>query len=250
MLTAERQQKILQILEEKEIVSIQELVDQLQSSESTIRRDLSHLEKNNKLKRVHGGASLLQQKREEPSVLEKSTKHAIEKNQIAKYAASLIQDGDCIFLDAGTTISQMLPYITAKDLTVVTNGYNHLDILLEKGIFTYLLGGYAKPRTGALIGQAAVESLQRFRFDKTFIGVNGIHLEFGFTTPDPEEAALKSLALKLGQKVYVVADYSKFHTVTFTQIAELEDAVIVTNEMDRETLEYFDSKATIKVAKS
>ncbi|MDL4841233.1 DeoR/GlpR family DNA-binding transcription regulator [Aquibacillus rhizosphaerae] len=247
MLTAERHQVILQLLDEKEIVRIQELVEQLNSSESTIRRDLSQLEKKNKLKRVHGGASLLQQKRDEPSILEKSTKNLTEKEVIAKYAANLIQDGDCIFLDAGTTTYQMIKYITAKDLTVVTNGLNHLEPLLEKNIQTYLLGGFAKPRTGALIGQIAVDSLRKFRFDKTFLGVNGVHLTYGLTTPDPEEAALKSLALELGQKVYVLADHTKFHEVTFTQIGELDDAIIITDEKDPDIVSEYRSKTVIEV---
>lgn len=249
MLTAERYQMILQLLEEKEIVRIHELVDKLRSSESTIRRDLSYLEQKKKLKRIHGGASLLQQKREEPSMVEKSTKNPSEKELIAKYAASLVQDGDCIFVDAGTTTYQMIQYLKAQNLTVVTNGFNHLESLLEKGIHTYLLGGLAKQRTGALIGQLAVKSLQNFRFDKTFLGVNGIHLAYGFTTPDPEEATLKALAMELGQKVFILADHTKFHNVTFTKIAELDDAVIITNETDPDTLVEFSSKSTIEVVK-
>ncbi|MFD2043569.1 DeoR/GlpR family DNA-binding transcription regulator [Ornithinibacillus salinisoli] len=247
MITAERHRIILQLLEQNNIVRIHELVEELHSSESTIRRDLSELEKKNKLKRVHGGASLLHQKREEPSVLEKSTKNLSEKKLVAKYAASLIKDNDCIYLDAGTTTYQMIPYIKAKDITVVTNGPNHLKPLLERGIHTYLLGGFVKPRTEALIGQLAIESLRKFRFDKTFIGINGIHLNYGYTTPDPEEAALKEIAIKQGQQVYALADHTKFHEVTFTKIAELEDAVIITNETDQETLTDFREKTSIEV---
>ncbi|PAV27657.1 DeoR family transcriptional regulator [Virgibacillus profundi] len=247
MITAERHRTILQLIEQRKIIRIQELVDELNSSESTIRRDLSQLEQKNKLKRVHGGASILHQKKEEPSILEKSTKYLSEKVRIAKYAASLIKDNDCIFLDAGTTTNNMIPYINAKNITVVTNSPSHLKPLLEKEFHTYVLGGFVKPRTEALIGQMAVDTLRKFRFDKSFIGVNGIHLNYGYTTPDPEEATLKSVAMKMGQNVYVLADHTKFHEVTFTQIAELEDAVIITNEADEDTINDFKEKTSIEV---
>lgn len=98
------------------------------------------------MKRVHGGAALLQQKREELSVFEKSTKNIHEKQLIGKYAASLIQDGDCIYLDAGTTTLQMIPYIEAENIVVVTNGIMHIEALLEKDIPTYLVGGFIKKK--------------------------------------------------------------------------------------------------------
>jgi len=223
------------------------LVDALDSSESTIRRDLNQLEKNNKLKRVHGGATLLHQKKEEPSISEKSTVHLSEKKRIASYAATFIKDHDCIYLDAGTTTNQMIPYITAQNITVVTNSPSHLQALLKKNIPTYVLGGFVKPRTEALIGQLAVHALKSFRFDKTFIGANGIHQFFGYTTPDPEEAALKSVAMEMGQHAYVLADHTKFQEVTFTRIAELEDATIITNEQDEDTLSEFRKKTSIEV---
>ena len=247
MLTEERHRLILEVLHSKGTVRIQELVDMLNASESTVRRDLSFLEKKNQLKRVHGGAALLQQKRTELSMNEKSLRNLPEKQKIAAYAAGLVNDGDCIFLDAGTTTYQMIHYLTAKDLTVVTSGITHLEPLSDKGITTYIIGGYVRSMTKAVIGPMALEMLRKFRFDKTFLGVNGIHTEYGFTTPDPEEAAIKSLALQLGQDVYILADDSKFHEVTFSEIAPLEDAVIITNLNDPMVLKEFRSKTKIKV---
>ncbi|MBO1002743.1 DeoR/GlpR family DNA-binding transcription regulator [Pseudogracilibacillus auburnensis] len=250
MLTAERHEKIICLLKKQKIVKVQELVEKLQTSESTIRRDLVQLEKENKLKRVHGGASLIQQIKVEPSMIEKTNKNIIEKNRIAAYAASIIQDRDCVFLDAGTTINQMIPYINAKEITVVTNGLSHFRPLLERNIETYLLGGFIKPRTEALIGQLAMESLRKYRFDKTFIGVNGIHLDDGYTTPDPEEAAIKACAMKQGHRVFVLADHTKFHEVTFAHIANIEEAVIITNETHEKNLNSFKEKTTIEVVET
>ncbi|MBB5325463.1 DeoR family fructose operon transcriptional repressor [Anoxybacillus tepidamans] len=249
MLTEERHRLILDLLAEKKVVKLQELVEATSSSESTIRRDLSQLEKEKKLRRVHGGAALLHQKREELSVLEKSTKNIQEKRMIAQYAARFVQNGDCIYLDAGTTTLEMIPYLNAKDIVVVTNGVTHLEALLEKDIPTYLLGGFIKKKTKALIGRGALNSLENYSFDKCFIGVNGIHLEYGYTTPDPEEAMVKSLAIKLSRQAYVLADHSKMNESTFAKIADLQDATIITDELDNELLELYEAKTAIEVVK-
>ncbi|MHC0039694.1 DeoR/GlpR family DNA-binding transcription regulator [Pseudoneobacillus sp. C159] len=250
MLTPERHRLILELLDSKQVVKLQELVEVTNSSESTIRRDLAELEKDKKLKRVHGGASLLKQIGEELSISEKSTKNLQEKEEIARYAASLIKDGDCIYLDAGTTVVQMIPYLEAKEIRIVTNGLTHIEALLERNIPTYLIGGYIKPKTRAIVGPSAIDALKQYRFDKSFIGVNGVHLDQGFTTPDPEEAAVKNLAMQLGQEVFILADYTKFNEVTFAKVAELKEATIITNQMDNEWLTKYKKKTTIKVVTS
>lgn len=247
MLTPERHQIILDMLKSKKVVKLHELVDATSASESTIRRDLSLLEDEKKLKRVHGGASLINQKGEELGITEKAMQNLEEKNIVAQYAASLIRDGDCIFLDAGTTAFQMITYMNAKDIKVVTTGLTHLEALLEKGIDTYLTGGYIKQNTRALIGRGALEGIHQYRFDKCFIGVNGIHTEYGFTTPDPEEAIIKNSAIKLAQEAFLLGDHTKFNSVTFAQIAELKAGVIITNENDHEILAPFLKQTTIKV---
>lgn len=249
MLISERHQQILSILEEKQNISLQELVDRLSTSESTIRRDLSQLEEKNLLKRVHGGASLLHQTQNELSMQEKSTIHLPEKRKIAEYAAHLVQKGDCIFLDAGTTTYEMIPYLNAENLIVVTNGLPHIEALFERKIDTYLLGGYVKRKTKAMVGKAAQEALSQYRFDKSFIGVNGVHPVYGYTTPDPEEAAIKTKAIKLSKHAYVLADYTKFHEAAFAKIADLEQASMITNEVSHEELLSFMSETTILNAK-
>lgn len=250
MLTPERHQIIIDLLKEKGIVKLHELVEVTSSSESTIRRDLSQLEEEKKLKRVHGGAALLHQKGEELSISEKASKNLKEKDEIAKYAASLIRDGDCVFIDAGTTALQMIHHIAAKDIKVVTNGLTHLDELFSKGIETYLTGGFIKQKTRALIGKGALEGLKSYRFDKCFIGVNGIHTEYGYTTPDPEEAMVKLNAITLSQEVFILSDRTKFNEVTFSKIADLKEGVIITDEDDAELLEPYKQKTTIKVVTS
>ncbi|MDZ5473762.1 DeoR/GlpR family DNA-binding transcription regulator [Bacillus sp. 31A1R] len=246
MLTPERHRLILQMLKEKNIVKIQELVDITETSESTIRRDLTQLEQGKFLKRVHGGAARLQGKLQEPSMSEKSAKNLQPKRQIAQYAASLVEEGDCIYLDAGSTVLEMIPFLP-KEIVVVTNGLMHVNPLLDKEIETYLIGGYAKSKTKAIIGRGALASLENYRFDKCFLGVNGIHPQFGYTTPDQEEAMIKKLALSLSREVFVLSDESKFSEIAFAKIADLHEATIITDELDSETKENFSSKTTIKV---
>ncbi|MDQ0197709.1 DeoR/GlpR family DNA-binding transcription regulator [Neobacillus ginsengisoli] len=247
MLTPERHRIILQLLKEKNIVKIQEIVDLTNTSESTIRRDLSQLEEEKFLKRIHGGASRLQGKLQEPSMIEKSSKNLQEKRRIAKYAASLVEIGDCIYLDAGSTVIEMIEFLTVKDIVVVTNGLMHLPPLLNKGIQTFLIGGFAKPNTNATIGRGALAGLELYRFDKCFMGVNGIHPQFGFTTPDQEEAMVKQKAMSLSREVYVLADYTKFSEISFAKIANIQDAAIITNEIEEDTEKQYVKRTTIKV---
>lgn len=250
MLTPERHRLILKILKEKNVVKIQELVDLTDTSESTIRRDLSQLEEQKHLKRIHGGAARLQGKLQEPSMIEKSAKNLQEKKRIAQYAASLIEEGDCIFFDAGSTIKEIIDFLPVKDFVVVTNGLMHVNALLEKGIQTYVIGGYAKPKTNAIIGRGALASLDLYRFDKCFIGVNGIHPQYGFTTPDQEEAMVKQKAIAQSREVFVLADETKFSEVSFAKIADIHEGTIITNELEPDKHNQYTSRTTIKVVTS
>ncbi|WP_449538185.1 DeoR/GlpR family DNA-binding transcription regulator [Ferdinandcohnia sp. Marseille-Q9671] len=230
MLTPERHQVILALLNEHGVVKLQELIEKTSSSESTIRRDLVQLENENKLIRIHGGASLVIGNRKEPSYVEKTDKNLKEKRAIAKYASQLIQNGDSLFLDAGTTTLQMIPFLKQEGLIVVTNGVNLIEPLLEKGIITYLIGGIVKPQTKALIGSRALSSLQLYRFDKCFLGVNGIDVKYGLTTPDPEEALVKQTVMSLSKEHYILADHTKFNEVSFSKVSSLNEVHIITDD--------------------
>lgn len=140
---------------------------------------------------------------------EKTFKNIQQKTTIARLAAQEIENGECIYLDAGTTTLAMIPFIEAKDVTVVTNGLSHVEALVSKRIRSYLLGGMMKIHTKAVIGSIALQNMDNFRFDKCFLGSNGVDPEMGYTTPDPEEALIKRRAHQLSGKSYVLADSSK-----------------------------------------
>ncbi|QTN01545.1 DeoR family transcriptional regulator [Sediminibacillus dalangtanensis] len=247
MLTPERHQLIVQQIAKHGTVAIQDLIKLTAASESTIRRDLSELENQNKLVRVHGGAASRQTISQELSIPEKTTKNLQEKKRIAAEAALLVEPDEYIYLDAGTTTFEMIPHLKNKNITVVTNGLTHLDALSAQQITTYLTGGLVKHKTRALIGRGAQIGLQSYRFDKCFIGVNGIDLAYGLTTPDPEEALIKQQALQSAQQCFVLADYTKFGQVSFSKIADLEEVFLITNKMKEDVLSPYQDKTNIKV---
>lgn len=232
MLTEERYRRILRRLQEEGTVKLQELCVLLEASESTVRRDLADLEERGLLRRVHGGAALpVMSGGLEPGMAEKSTVNVSQKQKIAETASAMVRNGEAIYLDAGTTTLAMIPYLKGKEITVVTNGLPQLDALLEVEIPGYLLGGLAKPRTKALVGSLALANLGHFRFDRCFLGANGIHPDAGYTTPDPEEAALKRRASELSLRTYVLADSSKIGLVAFAKMLELEQAALITEQV-------------------
>ncbi|MEN4336620.1 DeoR/GlpR family DNA-binding transcription regulator, partial [Streptococcus pyogenes] len=125
---------------EENYVSLEDLMQLLNSSESTIRRDLGELEQEGRLHRVHGGAELFHSLQEELSNQEKSVKNSHIKKAIAQRASQLIYDNDVIFIDAGTTTEFLLPFLQAKNLTVVTNSIHHAARLVELSIETIIVG--------------------------------------------------------------------------------------------------------------
>lgn len=243
MLTIERHDMILGLLSTHEVVSLQLLMDETNSSESTIRRDLSTLEKDGKLIRIHGGAKRAVEKHRDVALAIKTTKFVAEKNEIAKRAAAIVQDNDCIYLDAGSTTLAMIPYLHQQHLTVVTNGLTHVPPLVEKGIEVYMIGGYVKSSTYAHVGVQARTMLDSFSFDKAFMGANGVDIEHGLTTPDIEEASIKTAAIRKSRNSYFLVDDSKFNETTFAKICDLEEVQLITNKSNPYYAKY---KAFIK----
>lgn len=250
MLTAERHHIILNLLAQNGVVKIQTFVENTDSSESTIRRDLALLEEKGMLKRIHGGAILPYSKIDEPNIQDKVTKNLQDKRKIGELAASTVRAGDCIYLDAGSTVAEMLPFLVEQKVVIVTNGLMHIDALATANITTYLIGGRVKANTKAIVGSVAQENLKKYCFDKCFLGMNGIDLELGFTTPDPEEAILKKTAIELSEEAYVLADNSKFSETFFSKVADVSEATIITNQLDNDLLIKFRDKTKMKVVTS
>ena len=246
MLAEERFSEILKLVNEHKTITVQELTELLDMSESTIRRDLTTLHKKGKLIKVHGGATavnMAQYTRDE-SVAVRQDLNIDEKVQIGKYASSLIEKDDFVYIDAGTTTDFLIDFLTEQDAVYVTNGIMHAKKLTQKGCIVYLIGGELKEATLALVGEEAMKTLGRYHFTKGFFGTNGITRREGFTTPDTSEAIVKSTAMKQCKDVYILTDKSKFGEVSSVTFGGFTDAKILTEEIPEE---YQDSKNILKV---
>lgn len=230
MLTEERFAKIVKIVNQEGTVTVLELAQAIGISESTIRRDLNQLDKLGRIRKVHGGATaaVLMSDGHERNMQEKYSRNIEEKRAIAAYAATLVHPNDFVFLDAGSTTEQMAEYLEEKAAFYVTNGITLAQKLAARGFKTMLLAGRVKASTDAVIGMEAVSSLARYHFTRGFFGTNGITVAEGFTTPDLEEAANKRAAMEHCRQCYVLADNSKFDTLSNVSFGELSKAKIIT----------------------
>lgn len=233
MLAEKRHAIILETVNRQKSVNLSELCQLLDTSESTIRRDLTILANMGKLVKVHGGAVSIEDSffNQENNVEEKSKLFTNEKIAIAKYSASMIDSGDFIFIDAGTTTEKMIDYIPNKDVTFVTTGFINAKRLAQRGFKVYIPGGKIKLTTEAIVGAECVLSLKNYNFTKSFVGVNGISLTSGFSTPDVDEAKVKTAVIENSRTVYILADHSKFDKITSVTFAQLNKAQIVTDRL-------------------
>ncbi len=233
MLSEERFAEILKILEEKKTVTVSELTAALDTSESTIRRDLNALHEMGRLKKVHGGATLLDRSFAalEEDVSTKSRLYVEQKERIARYAASTVNDEDFVYIDAGTTTEKMIEFLPNTRATFVTNGIVHAKKLISRGLRAFIIGGQLKLSTEAVVGAEAVTNLKKSNFTPCFMGTNGISAEAGYSTPDIEEAFIKTEAMGRSFVAYVLADSSKFGMVSSVTYADLSQACIVTDSV-------------------
>ncbi len=233
MLTEERYNKILGALKTKGTVTVTEMTECTGASESTISRDLNALDEMGKLNKVHGGATALAHQfiSDEISVSVKEQLCVEEKQAIARYAVQMINDDDFIFIDAGTTTGWLIEYIENTRATFVTNGISHIKRLMSKGLRAYMIGGMGKPVTESIVGADAVNNMKKYNFSKCFLGTNGIHTEFGFTTVDVEEAIVKMEAVDRSYASIVLADHTKFDKVTAVTFAGIKKACIITDSV-------------------
>lgn len=233
MLTETRQDEILQMLEEKGSVTVQELTGKFRASESTIRRDLNALHKKGALVKVFGGAVQVQSRfaTKDEKVALRREQNRDQKICIARYAASLIEAGDFVYLDAGTTTGYMIPFIQERSVTFVTNAVSHALKLSENGFRVILIGGELKAATEAIVGNEAYATLQKYNFTKGFWGTNGVSELSGFTTPDINEAMIKECAMKHTQKRYVLCDSTKFHQTSPVSFGEFLLASVITDRI-------------------
>lgn len=229
---------------EDNYVALEDLMQLLDSSESTVRRDLGELEQEGRLHRVHGGAELFHSLQEELSNQEKSVKNSQIKQALAQKASRFIYDNDVIFIDAGTTTEFLLPFLQGKNVTVVTNSIHHATRLVDLSIKTIIIGGYVKQTTDASIGSVALEQIRQMNFDKAFLGMNGVD-EAYLTTPDMEEAVIKKAVIANANVSYILVDGTKIGQVSFVKVAAIDQVTIITEAASTGILKKIKEKAKV-----
>ncbi len=199
-------------------------------SEVTVRRDLEALERRGLLERTHGGAVQTQRIHAEPGYFDAITTRAEEKRAIGAAAALLVEPGDTIFLNGGTTTLEVFRHLNVPGIRVVTN---HVGMSLEtrdRGLELLLVGGSYRAPSNSVVGSFATETIRRVYANKSFVGVEGISLRSGLTTPTPAEAEIARVMIEQTRgEVSVVADHSKMGTVADFAIAGLDrvDRIVV-----------------------
>lgn len=233
MLSEERLDIIEEYVTNHRSASIAELALRLNTSESTVRRDLFELDKAGRIEKVHGGARAVKSeyKNFDHSVLERMNVEIDAKKLIGRTAAMLIDVIDTVYLDAGTSVGYMVEYISGEFKGLfVTNYISHAKILASRGFNVIVIGGELKIKTEAFVGSYAVECLKKFNFTKGFFGANGISLDSGFSTPDLREGVVKGEAMSRCTKAYVLADSTKFDNVSPISFGTLAQAEIITDK--------------------
>ena len=229
MTKEERHQQILDTLIKHESVQVSDLSALLEVSAVTIRKDLTELERANKLYRSHGKAILINPYINNRSVNEKEKLSTEEKNAIGRIAADMITKDDSIIIASGTTVHALARNIKPiHNLTVVSASLQVSEILANnEAIEIIQLGGMLRHSSNSVVGKYAEQILQNFCCSKLFLGVDGIDLEFGLTTTDVREADLNKEMMRTAQKTIVLADSSKFRRRGFSKIANIEDVDMI-----------------------
>jgi len=224
MLKSERFVYILGAIREKGVVTVREIMDACGVSDMTARRDLAELEHQGRLARVHGGAQGLGFSLDnELSHQQKTAQDQMQKQAIARHAASLVKDQDVVFLGPGTTVEELARLLRGRDMLVVTT--SHPAFMALSGDTTtqvFLVGGEYRAKTESFVGELTLEQVRSFSYTSAFISCNGIH-GADITSYSPSEGVIQKTALDTSQYHYLLADHTKFNHKDFYTYCSLED---------------------------
>ena len=223
MLNEERRRAIQEIINHEGRGLVKELARRLHTSQVTIRNDLEILHNHGLVQRTHGGAlpvqggALL-----DPSLREKEKHHRKEKQRIGKAAADLVKEGESVLLDSGTTTTAVARAVRDRGrLTVITNAVNISAELSGTPIEVILTGGTLRENSFSLVGPLAEETLHRLSADILFLGVDGLDVHFGATTPNLQEASVNRVMVEIARRTVVVCDSSKLGRRSLSLITPL-----------------------------
>ncbi|MFC5407137.1 DeoR/GlpR family DNA-binding transcription regulator [Cohnella soli] len=231
----DRQRKIIESLEADGEIKIVELKQRFDVTEMTIRRDLEKLEQAGLARRTFGGAIHVGK---DVALKVRTGIQTEAKVAIGRMAASLIQPGESVFIDGGTTTFEIARSIKPRmEITVVTNALNVAFELLEKNIPTIVAGGMAMETTATLIGPFAVSTIGTMAFDRVFLGATGLTASHGFSNSNIYETEIKKLAIAKAAEVNIVIDHTKFGAKELFSFAGLQEVQrIITDRLPEREL--------------
>ena len=233
LIPAQRRERIQEYLAIHQIARSADLCNLLETSEATVRRDLEWLEQKGILERTHGGAVLSQRMLFELEYQQRAQHLPDEKKRIGELAASLIEDGDIVFINSGTTATQVLHHIRRDSrITIFTNNVSALADIGDPGFHYFLTGGEYQSRSNSLAGRFALDNLGLVYANKTILGVDGASLKHGCTVPTNAEAeVVRRMVERTKGQVIIAADHSKWGVVSNFQIANIDEIdKLVTDE--------------------
>ena len=246
MFQVERQEKIVQILEERPRVTVEELAKQLGVTAMTIRRDLKYLESVQIVSRTFGGAVLKSKLTLELPRQEKEMQHQAEKERIGQAAAALVEEEQTVLLDSGTTAMAIAKeLLKKKNLTIVTTDVLIAAFLVQNSSFAiYCTGDRVQNETGSCMGSRAIAFLKEIYADIAFVGASSLDVELGMSGPTFEKAELKKEIILSAEKVILVADSSKFNRRSINKICSLQDFSLIISDkgVDEETVQRLQEK--------
>lgn len=248
MLKEERHTYLINSLNEKQVIRVNEIKKDLDVTDMTIRRDLDELESQGILVRVHGGAKLVSGERQsELSHIEKQELNLSEKKEIAKKMANEIKSGDVIFLGTGTTVELLDQFIEVKDIKIITNSLYVFNKFKNNHDYDLVLvGGTYREKTGSFVGTIANDTVKSLHVHKAFIGVNAL-TETSVFNANEEEGVTQKLILDNASVKYIVSDDSKFNKRDFYNFYDLTniDYLITNSNVDKSLLEQYQKNISI-----
>lgn len=237
----ERRTQILQMVRSTGRVRVNELATHFDTSAVTIRNDLNALHQRGLVFRSHGGAVLPDTILRESPVHERLKAHAEEKQRIGAMAATLINDGETIILDSGTTTLEIARQIKKKQsVQVITNGVNIAAELLDaRDIQLFIVGGTVRGESASISGRFTEEMFEKFSADKMFLSGAGCDLDFGVSGANLEETMVNQAMLRISREIILVADASKFSKRSMARITHFSeiDTVISDTSLDTDIQE-------------
>ena len=240
----ERQNNIIEIIKKNQKVSVNELADKFYISESSIRRDLDKLQNDGIIKRVHGGAVIVNGSSNEPPYDLRTYQYTVEKKRISEYAVRFIKEGQTIFLDSSSTVAFLAANLsTFHNITIITDNISTaMDISRKTDLCVYCAGGKIRENSFSTIGVFTQKFFENFNADISFISCRSFHITKGCSEAIEEETHIKRTMIEHSGKTILLCDSSKFNTIstfisaTPDKITKIVSDTLLSNEIEEELI--------------